>query len=246
MRLYTQVQHGPPSREKASACSPVTPPPIPQINVPAKINVVSTSLALILQVGDLNLWNLHNPKQERFYSGKTRQLQRSHLSVGDRLWSNMPHLRPMATVSQDSLSGYGIDADGCSVHDVIGTRCDPYTYKLINGVPSKNSCHQALTKAIEPYGLDEYDVHDVFNIFMCSGFDRKTHEYLIRGSPVEKGDYIELVAEMDLLLALCACPQGDVSSSASDSDDVTCFPLDVCVGQPDDALIAEWREAQEN
>ena len=38
----------------------------------------------------------------------------------DRLWSNLPYLRPMATVVADSLKGYGIDEDGASIHDVIG------------------------------------------------------------------------------------------------------------------------------
>ena len=38
------------------------------------------------QVGDLNLWNAHD-LTERFYSGKTRALHATHLSTGDRLWS---------------------------------------------------------------------------------------------------------------------------------------------------------------
>ena len=47
-----------------------------------------------------------------------------------RLWSNFPHLRPMATITADTLDWYGIDKYGGSVHDVIGTRCDPYTNNL--------------------------------------------------------------------------------------------------------------------
>ena len=66
----------------------------------------------------MNFWNMHNPK-ERFYSGKTRQLHAAHLGVYDRLWSSLPHLRPMATVVADSVN-YGIDQDGAGVHDVIG------------------------------------------------------------------------------------------------------------------------------
>src|SRR5438045_3690718 len=38
------------------------------------------------QVGDLNLWNAAD-LSERFFSGKTRALNATHLSVGDRLWS---------------------------------------------------------------------------------------------------------------------------------------------------------------
>lgn len=123
------------------------------------------------QVGDVNMWNLHD-KKERFYSGKTRQLHRTHLSVYDRLWSSLPHLRPMATMVADSLKDYGIDKDGGAVHDVIGTRCDDYTYKLITGKDRANSCHSSLTKVLKEIGMEEEDVHDVWNIFMCTGFTR--------------------------------------------------------------------------
>jgi uncharacterized protein YcgI (DUF1989 family) len=54
------------------------------------------------QVGDLNLWNAHD-LSERFYSGKTRALHGTHVTVGDRLWSSFPALRPMATIVEDSL-----------------------------------------------------------------------------------------------------------------------------------------------
>jgi uncharacterized protein len=123
------------------------------------------------QVGDMNFWNADN-RQERFYSGKTRQLHSSHLRVYDQLWSCLPYLRPMATFVKDSLWEYGIDEDGGALHDVIGTRCDKYTYELIAGKPSPGSCHEYLTEAVKEYGLTEMDVHDVWNIFMCTGFTR--------------------------------------------------------------------------
>ena len=73
------------------------------------------------QVGDLNLWSLQD-LNERFYSGKTRALHGTHLSTGDQLWSSIPYLRPMATITDDTLDWYGIDEHGGSVHDVIGTQ----------------------------------------------------------------------------------------------------------------------------
>lgn len=77
------------------------------------------------QVGDLNIWNRHNPR-ERFWASRTRQLHSSHVSVGDRLWSTLPYLRPMATIIQDSLQHYGTDSMGGRCHDLLGTRCDGY------------------------------------------------------------------------------------------------------------------------
>ena len=58
------------------------------------------------QVGDLNLWNEHD-LSERFFSGKTRALHATHVSTGDRLWSNLPSLRPIATITHDTLDGTG-------------------------------------------------------------------------------------------------------------------------------------------
>jgi uncharacterized protein YcgI (DUF1989 family) len=53
------------------------------------------------QVGDLNLWNAHD-YSERFFSGKTRALHATHVTTGDRLWSTLPFLRPMATITHDT------------------------------------------------------------------------------------------------------------------------------------------------
>ena len=61
------------------------------------------------QVGDLNLWSAAD-LSERFYSRKTRALHGSHLTRGDRLWSCLPYLRPMATITHDTLGWYGVDA----------------------------------------------------------------------------------------------------------------------------------------
>lgn len=124
------------------------------------------------QVGDLNLWNAHD-LTERFYSGKTRALHGTHITTGDRMWSTLPHMRAMATVIHDTLGWYGIDGFGGSVHDVIGTRCDPYTGNLLQGGNYHHCCHSNLTRALAdrtglPLAQAEPLVHDVLNVFMCT------------------------------------------------------------------------------
>ena len=162
----------------------------------------ANSWPIILQ----NVWNLHNPK-EHFYSSKTRQIHATHISTGDRLWSNMRFLRPIATITHDTIS-YGFDADGAGVHDCIGSRCDPYTHHLMTGCDSNVCCHSNLTRAAVKAGLTEDDVHDVLNVFMCTGFTKDTHQYFTKPSPVQVGDYLEFLAETDLLVAASTCPQG--------------------------------------
>lgn len=180
------------------------------------------------QVGDLNLWNAAD-LSERFYSGKTRALHGTHLSTGDRMWSSFPYLRPMATITADTLDWYGIDAFGGSVHDVIGTRCDPYTHRLLSGGDYHHCCHSNLTRALAAEtGLSLHEaeghVHDVLNVFMCTGFTRDTGQYFMKASPVRPGDHLEFFAEIDLLGALSACPGGDCSAEHS-SDAAACHPL---------------------
>ena len=99
------------------------------------------------QVGDLNLWNA-NDLNERFYSGKSRALHGTHLTTGERMWSSFPYLRPMATIIEDTLEWYGMDGFGGSVHDVIGTRCDPYTGNLLQGSQYHHCCHSNLIRAL--------------------------------------------------------------------------------------------------
>ncbi len=201
------------------------------------------------QVGDLNLWNAHD-LTERFFSGKTRQLHASHLTTGDRLWSNLPGLRIMATITHDTLGWYGWDDDGAGVHDVIGTRCDPYTNFMLKGVEYHHCCHSNLTRALAE-GADlslaaaEPHVHDVMNVFMCTGFTLDSHQYFMKASPVRPGDYIEYFAEMDLLGGLSACPGGDCGSSHSD-DATPCYPLKVEVFKPRDGSLGDWSPTEPN
>jgi uncharacterized protein YcgI (DUF1989 family) len=121
------------------------------------------------QVADMNCWSLNDPK-EKFYSSKTRQIHATHLSRGDRLWSSFPYLRPMATIVEDTID-YGFDDDGAGVHDVIGSRCDPYTnWYMTGGENFQHCCHSNLTRqAVVMDDLKEEDVHDVLNVFMCTG-----------------------------------------------------------------------------
>ena len=145
------------------------------------------------------------------------------------MWSRFPWLRPMATILDDTLDWYGFDADGGSVHDVIGTRCDPYTGRLLSGDDYHYCCHSNLTRALSAFceiPVEEAEplVHDVLNVFMCTGFLKPTYQYFMKASPVRPGDYIEFMAEIDLIVGLSACPGGDCSSEHS-SDTAACFPL---------------------
>lgn len=176
------------------------------------------------QVGDLNIWNAKNPR-ERMWAARTRQIHASHVSVGDRLWSNLPYLRPLVTITGDSLGGgqlhevldadgkrnpeveFGTTQFGGRVHDLLGTRCDPYVNLLMGGETFDFHCHSNLTRSVVPYGLTELDVHDVLNVFQVTGLDEQG-KYFMETSPAKQGEYFEFFAEVDVLCALSACPGG--------------------------------------
>ncbi|KAF5366861.1 hypothetical protein D9757_011920 [Collybiopsis confluens] len=204
------------------------------------------------QVGDLNIWSLHNPR-ERFWASRTRQLQRAHVSVYDRLWSILPFLRPLVTITGDSLKDYGVDgsgvdAEGGRVHDLLGTRCDPYVNRMLTGQDSDYHCHSNLTRAILPYGLTEFDVHDVLNVFQCTGLNDKD-QYFMKTCPAKKGDYFEKrtsFARYPLVLEMWG--EGSTESTSADPMLECCRPLGVEVYSLPEGWLEKhnWKEALPN
>lgn len=194
------------------------------------------------QVLDLNLWNAADPR-ERFWASRTRQFYGAHVSVGDRLWSNLPFLRPLTTVVADSIA-YGIDEDGAGCHDLLGTRCDPYVNQLLAGTSYDFHCHSNLVRAVLPHGLTEFDVHDVINVFQVTGLMADDERYFMKACPGEVGDHFELFAEVDLLMAASTCPGGDLSvpmwGSEADAEPI-CNPIQVEVFSLPPERLVEWR-----
>ena len=193
------------------------------------------------QVCDLNVWNLHNPR-ERFWAARTRQLQGAHVTTFDRLWSCLPYLRSMLTFTNDTLPTEPTPSGG-RCHDLLGTRCDPYLYKLIDDRDFNLTCHNNLARAIAPHHLTELDVHDVLNIFQVTGLDPVHEIYFMEPSPARKGDFLEFFAEIDLLCALSNCPSGDLSVwiGPNGGDPLaTCKPIGVEVYDVDPALLEGW------
>jgi uncharacterized protein YcgI (DUF1989 family) len=149
----------------------------------------------------------------------------------------------MLTITNDTVR-YGRDADGAGCHDLLGTRCDPYVHKMLNGEDFDLCCHSNLVRAVAPYRLHESDVHDVLNVFQVTGLTADDH-YFVKASPARKGDFLEMFAEIDVLCAISTCPHGDLSVQmwGPDAGDplATCRPLGVEIWQPDPALLAGWR-----
>jgi uncharacterized protein YcgI (DUF1989 family) len=166
------------------------------------------------------------------------------MRILDRFWSCLPYLRPLATVTGDSVN-YGIDEDGAGCHDLLGTRCDPYVHKLLTGQELDVCCHSNLLRAVAPYHLSEPDVHDVLNVFQVTGLTADTHQYFVKPCPAKKGDYFEFFAEIDLLCAISTCPHGDMSAPTWGADvgsaGPVCRPVAIETYRVRSELLAMWR-----
>ena len=194
------------------------------------------------QVGDFNVWNLNNPR-ERFWSVRTRQLEGAHLTTGKRFWSSLPYLRPMLTITNDTLPTSPTPAGG-RYHGLLGSRCDPYLYQLIDKRDVNVTCHNNLTRAVAPYHLTELDVHDCINLFQISGFDREREVTFTEASKAKAGDFIEFFAEIDVLCAISNCLCGDSSAILRGPNrgdpSPTCKNLCVEVYAIEESLLEGW------
>lgn len=193
------------------------------------------------QVLDVNLWNRHDPR-ERFWASRTRQFYGAHVTTGDRLWSTLPFLRPLATIVADTIA-YGRDEHGAGCHDLLGTRCDPYVNQLLSGTAYDFHCHSNLVRAVLPWGLTEFDVHDVINVFTVTGLMPDDERYYMKSCPAQVGDHFELFAETDLLVAASACPAGDLSVPVWGPDSgagPNCYPIGVEVFRLPDEQLRNW------
>jgi len=84
------------------------------------------------------------------------------------------------------------------------------------------------------------DVNQPFNLALDH-----SQQYFMKASPVRPGDYLELFAEIDLLVGLSACPGGDCGASHSD-DATPCHPLRVEIFAPREGALAGWHSPARN
>jgi len=98
-----------------------------------------------------------------------------------------------------------ITADTCGLHDLLAGSCSEGTNRWRYGVADTPNCRYNFEAALRPFGIPLKEVPYSFNIFMNVPIgDGKIGIQ----EPVSKaGDYVDLRAETDLLVAISNCPQ---------------------------------------
>src|SRR3954465_2110002 len=145
------------------------------------------------QVSDLMAFG-RDDRAEWLSSGRTIDYNDTiYFTTGHALYSNRS--RVMLTIVGDTVGR----------HDFLYTPCSPETFSLIYKHAGPHpSCFDNLARSLEPFGIGCDQIPTTFNIFMnveMAGDGRVSVEPP-RSKP---GDYIELRAELDLLIGLTAC-----------------------------------------
>lgn len=171
------------------------------------------------QVVDVALFNAHNYREKLSLSYSTTRyamqqgaarrggevpadlISRDYLTEGDILMSTI--FSPMMTIVRDTPTPKG-------VHKVNQRMCNRHFYESF-GIEGKDGCHETISRVVAPYGIMPEDIPDTIDFFMNYHHDC-AHRRWVAEAPVSKpGDYVELRAEMDCLVALSNCPEDTIA-----------------------------------
>jgi uncharacterized protein len=146
------------------------------------------------QAADLMVLNTHD-YQESYSAWFTRQRSRS-FTRAEKIYSKLPAGNVMFTVLNYREGIFWLTPG----------RCNSYLYSQQYGISGYHkSCHDILKDCLKEYGIEEWNLPDVLNLFMKAVFT-SDGTYSFEPSPVVQGDSIDLRAEMDCLVAVSACP----------------------------------------
>lgn len=148
------------------------------------------------QAVDLICYNLDN-LDEKFWAAHTAKLNGTIcITTGDVLYSDMA--RPMMNIVKDTLGVNDLICGSCSF------ALDVVRYGNEKAAPG---CMDLFEEGIAPWGLKRRDIPMCFNIFLDYPVQDKGRVVLDRDAGSQPGDHIDLRAEMNLLVAITACPQ---------------------------------------
>lgn len=99
-----------------------------------------------------------------------------------------------------------IDKDTVGWHDTIGGCCSAEANYLRYGIRNTPNCRQNFIDALGEYGLGPRDIPANLNFFMYVPVSEDGSTEIVEGKS-EPGDFVDLVAERDVLVVISNCPQ---------------------------------------
>lgn len=141
-------------------------------------------------------------REERYFAPNTIKAAATiSLTKGHILYSDQA--RPLFTIVEDT---YGS-------HDTIGGACSAPSNQMLYGVKDCPGCRENFLKALAPFGMGRRDVVPNINFFMRVPVKQEGAAAIARGNSLP-GSYVELRAEMDVIVVLSNCPQ--INNAAND------------------------------
>ena len=107
------------------------------------------------------------------------------------------HRRPILRLEEDSSPG---------IHDMLCAACDPERYTGLGVEGWHASCQENLRTAMAELGFDGVEVPQPINLFMNIPV-REGGELGWEPAPTRPGDSVTMLAEMDCVVVVSACPQ---------------------------------------
>jgi len=148
------------------------------------------------QAVDFLCYNADNPA-ERYNAANTIKLNnRIYLGKGCGLWS--VRARKMMTIIEDT----------CGSHDTLYGCCSIEVDEVRFGKTNTQGCQSNFESELAKHGLGEKDIAANINFFMYVPVEADGAVAIAEGLS-KPGDYVELRAEMDLLVVISNCPERD-------------------------------------
>jgi uncharacterized protein YcgI (DUF1989 family) len=156
------------------------------------------------QVGDLTAWALHNHDETLSVIFSTSMNDRSVSNV-KKLFSGPPHFNEMLAIENDA---HGVHW--------LGGRCNRFLYEAM-GAPGHRNCHDNILESVAPFGVDAAHAPlDTLNVFMNVVYEPRG-SFSFAPPVIDKGDFVDFRAAMDVLVAISACPnEGDLRGEIND------------------------------
>jgi len=148
------------------------------------------------QAVDALFYNAHDTS-ERYSAQDTLAAQEKYyLENGAVLYSN--ESRPMLTITADTCGFHDTCAGACS--------CESNTVRFGHETRFMHSCRENFLAELGRLGMGKRDLVSNVNFFMNVPI-RPNGELTVDDGVSEPGGYVELRAEMDVLVLISNCPQ---------------------------------------
>ena len=149
-----------------------------------------------------NLREYHSAEHTRVYVG------RLFPHVGEQFVTN--RRRPILTLEADDSPG---------VHDMLCAACDPSRFELLGAQGWHASCQENLQTAMAALGHEGIEIPQPINLFMNIpvGLDATIG---FEPAPTKAGDSATLRAELDIVVAVSACPQDMIPINSNNPTEI--------------------------